>query len=605
MNSSLGFRFGGIASLAMLLGLVAGACLGGTTPKAQATTCSSSSDCASGSECSAGTCTPYTACMTDAQCSAGQQCNTGACRVTCTVDSQCTPLGLTCSLPQGQCLPAPTQPAGGDTGGTSAGGTSAGSSNVSGTGGDFSIAGTTATGGGGGAAPTGPTSDIIDDLEDNDARIMMTNGRQGSWYAFSDGSITPSPPDDNGNTNGFLPGSPGANSSQHAAHVQASGFPNYAGVAVDFNNSGVRPKDTANRKVYDVTGYDGIVFQAKGTSSGTMRVMAVTKEIAGTTEGGTCDDSNAGNHCWDSYGKDFALTADWSEVRVRFSDMSTDNSSPFDPTSVFGLAFQDNATNGSLDLWIDDLALFKDGSTNGGGGGTGSAGTGSGGMSTGDTGTPTSCSLPGSPNPGSGSFTWYYFGQGTAQQNGGYKTGCGYTGTESGMTDTVSNIVSPTYFAAIPGKNGFDTVGHCGECVKITNGGTSIVATVIDECPTDNGQNPACTPDHLDLSYDAWQKLGYSTGNPSGTTWEFVPCAVTGNVQLSFNGPNEVYVQNVVVPIQSVSMGGQNGTHTSYGSWQFGKAVQGQSIVITDTAGRMITVTANDGNSGQQFPGCN
>src|SRR5206468_3457288 len=83
-----------------------------------------------------------------------------------------------------------------------------------------------------------------------------------------------------------------------------------------------------------------------------------------------------------------------------------------------GLAFQDNATNGSLDLWIDDLALFKGGSNPGDGTG-GAGGTSSG------TGGATSCSsLPGSANPGSGSFTWYYFGQGTTQENGKFKTAC-------------------------------------------------------------------------------------------------------------------------------------------------------------------------------------
>ena len=75
-------------------------------------------------------------------------------------------------------------------------------------------------------------------------------------------------------------------------------------------------------------------------------------------------------------------------------------------------------------------------------------------------------------------------------------------------------------------------------------------------------------------------------------------------VEISFNGPNELYIQNMVVPVQSVSMGGQNGNHTSYGSWQFGAAVQGQTITITDVAGRMITVTAN-GDTGKQFPACN
>ena len=103
-------------------------------------------------------------------------------------------------------MPAPTQSAGGS-GGTTG---TAGSDNTSG--GSTVIAGSGSVAGSGGTAPTGPTSDIIDDLEDNDGRILVTQGRQGSWYAFSDGTITPGAPDDAGNTNGFTPGSPGAGS---------------------------------------------------------------------------------------------------------------------------------------------------------------------------------------------------------------------------------------------------------------------------------------------------------------------------------------------------------------------------------------------------------
>src|SRR5580658_4271340 len=46
----------------------------------------------------------------------------------------------------------------------------------------------------------------------------------------------------------------------------------------------------------------------------------------------------------------------------------------------------------------------------------------------------------GSPTSGTGSFTWYYFGQGTPQQDGEYLTACGYQGRETGMIDTVQNI---------------------------------------------------------------------------------------------------------------------------------------------------------------------
>ncbi|HTA94221.1 MAG TPA: carbohydrate binding domain-containing protein [Polyangiaceae bacterium] len=342
MNSSFGFRFWRVASSAMLLGLVAGACLSPSNAKNFTSTCTTNADCATGSQCNGGTCTPL-------------------------------------STPSG--------------GSTATGGSGGGASVVGGSSSGGAPVVATAGSSAGGMTQTGPTSDLVDDLEDNDARIIVTNGRQGSWYAFSDGTITPSPPDDNGNTNGFLPGSPGAGGSMHAAHVQANGFPNYAGLAVDFNNAGVRPKDIANRKVYDVSAYDGIVFNAKGTASGQMRVMAVTKQIAGTTEGGTCDDSNSANHCWDSYGSNFSLGSDWTEVRVRFSDMSTDNASPFDLTSVFGLAFQVNAQNGSLDFWVDDLALFKDGTS------SGTGGTSSGGMSAGGSSAAGSSSGPSSSTP--------------------------------------------------------------------------------------------------------------------------------------------------------------------------------------------------------------
>jgi expansin (peptidoglycan-binding protein) len=218
----------------------------------------------------------------------------------------------------------------------------------------------------------------------------------------------------------------------------------------------------------------------------------------------------------------------------------------------------------------------------------------------------------GTPTDGTGSFTWYYFGQGTAQQGGYYLTACGYQGTESGMIDTVQNIASTapasaTYFAAIPGSSGFDTVNDCGACVEITNGGTSIVATIIDECPTDNGQNPLCAQaGHLDLSYAAWSALHYPSGDPSGTTWKFVSCPVTGNVttRVKSGNPDQVYIQNTVLPIVSVTYDGQAATHLSYGVWQLpnGAAASGATLVLTDVEGHTVTITVNGGDSGQQFP---
>jgi hypothetical protein len=274
-------------------------------------------------------------------------------------------------------------------GGTAGTGTAGTGTAGTGTSGSATSGGSGGTGtAGSGGSPSGPTEDLVDDLEDADGRIIVTQGRQGNWFTFSDGTVNPAGPNDTANTNGFAPQTGGYNGSAYAAHAQASGFPNYAGLALDLNNVGVRPKDTANRNVYDVSAYDGFAFYAKGSASGQVRAMAVTKEIAGTTEAGTCDDSNTANDCWDSWGQNFSVPADWTEVRVQFSAMTSGNKSPFDKTAVFGFVFQLNGQNGNLDLWVDNVRLFKNAATGAGGAsGSGAGGTGTSGSGAGGTGT--------------------------------------------------------------------------------------------------------------------------------------------------------------------------------------------------------------------------
>jgi len=187
------------------------------------------------------------------------------------------------------------------------------------------------------------------------------------------------------------------------------------------------------------------------------------------------------------------------------------------------------------------------------------------------------------------------------------------------MNDTVQEIAntspaSSSYFAAIPGQSGsnFDTVNSCGACVQVTNGGKSIIATIIDECPEDS--NPPCKSDpsgHLDLSWSAWSALGYSVGNPSGTTWKMVPCPVSGNVfaRIKSGNANQVYIENSVLAITGVTMNGSGGQHLSYGPWQMNGNVAGQSLTLTDKAGRTLQITPNGGadqqyDTGKQFPKC-
>ena len=291
------------------------------------------------------------------------------------------------------------------------------------------------------------------------------------------------------------------------------------------------------------------------------------------------------------------------------------------------VAFTNDALIGSEDrnLIVDKFSVSCGGgsSGSGGGGSTGSAGTsGTGGSTSGGTtgaggssGGATSCTVPPAIGAGSQSLTWYDFGQGTTKNGSQYQTACGYLGSESGTDDTVNNIATPNdYFVAIPGatSSNFTNSNYCGACVQITNtgNGRSVTATVIDECPIDS--NPACAPaGHLDVSKTAFDALGFSTGDPSsGVSWKVVPCNVSGNVKVRVKSgnPNQVYVENERLPIQSVTQNGGQATRLSYGAWQLPSNAAGTTLVLTDSSGRQISVAVNsatsDQDTGKQFPAC-
>ncbi len=239
--------------------------------------------------------------------------------------------------------------------------------------------------------------------------------------------------------------------------------------------------------------------------------------------------------------------------------------------------------------------------------GTGGTGAGMGGaVGTGGVQGPTACTL--TNHSGSGSFTHYNFGMGTGKDGSGYRTACGYYGTEggssaSGPNDTVDNIatMSPAnnkYFAAIPGQNGFDSRFNCGACVQITGqNGKMVVATIVDECPYGNdGGNTVCgnNPNgHLDLSTAVFDQLGYAVGNPTGTNWKFVPCPVTGNIvlQVKSGNNNEFFLQNSILAIKSVVRGSEMATMQKYGAWHFSGALNtGDMLTLTDASNRTLTI---------------
>jgi hypothetical protein len=213
------------------------------------------------------------------------------------------------------------------------------------------------------------------------------------------------------------------------------------------------------------------------------------------------------------------------------------------------------------------------------------------------------CTFPSSWAPGSPTYTYYDLPNAS--------TACGYNGSNGAIV----NIANAQNFAAIPGQSSsnFDTSNRCGACVKIGNA----IITIVDECPYDGGQNIPCANNpkgHLDLSRGATSAAGVQ-GDPNiknQAAWNFVPCPVSGNVKVRLKpgNNNEFFIENVILPIQSVQCGSQNGSRTSYGAWHFGANVNGQSCSATDIGNSSITFTVGstqgqDVDSGVQFQKCN
>jgi expansin (peptidoglycan-binding protein) len=91
----------------------------------------------------------------------------------------------------------------------------------------------------------------------------------------------------------------------------------------------------------------------------------------------------------------------------------------------------------------------------------------------------------------------------------------------------------------------------CGACVRVDGPKGSIKARVVDRCPTCESRT------HLDLSKSAFTKIGDLSEGRINVKWQFIPCAVTGNIAYHFkDGSNEdwtaVQIRNHRMPIKSV-----------------------------------------------------
>jgi Glycosyl hydrolase family 45 len=263
---------------------------------------------------------------------------------------------------------------GGSTSGAGSGGSGTGNAGGDGNGGGGADNGTS---GGSGGAPNVPAADMVDNLDDNDGRILQANGRQGPWHAFNDQNGGNQQPPVNGT---FTPQTGGANSTAYAAHTTGSGL-GFGGIGFDLNNGSTMP-ESSQSQAYNAGAFAGIRFWAKG--NGNLRVELPQRSFVPPDRGGSCNGT-----CWNVYGSralQGKLTATWQEFTIMFSALQREDGSMspvFNPAELMGIAFKHEGS--SFDFWIDEVQFIYAGNTGTGTGGrTGAGGSGgAGGVRTG------------------------------------------------------------------------------------------------------------------------------------------------------------------------------------------------------------------------------
>jgi hypothetical protein len=246
---------------------------------------------------------------------------------------------------------------------TGSGGDASGSGGMPATGSGGSGAGP--GGGGGRAAGSGGAtgmggavamaSDVIDNFDDNDGRILMVSGRQGPWHTFNDTSSGNQQPPVGA---AFTPQAGGANGTPYAAHTTGSGY-KFGGVGLDLDNATTMPEGMQSQ-AYNASAYSGIRFWAKG--NGNLRVEFPQRSFVPTTRGGACNESTS--TCWNVYGSRSAQgtlsLTDWKQVTISFSSLEREDGSKtpaFDPSQLMGIAFKHEGD--TFDFWIDEVELTR------------------------------------------------------------------------------------------------------------------------------------------------------------------------------------------------------------------------------------------------------
>lgn len=252
--------------------------------------------------------------------------------------------------------------AGSDAGGTPS--TGAGSGGVAGgaAGSAGSAAGGASTGGSekagadAGRQPAGDTA-LIDDMEDADAQITITAGRNGYWYVGNDltaGGMQ-EPPSSSFEMFELMAGENGR--STYSAHMKVSGWTGW-GTVIGFNLV-----EAGGLKPYDASAYCGMSFFGKAAAGTGLRLRLPD----GNTHpaGGVCIEAGTADKlCYDHFSALVTLITAWTPFTISFSQLEQLGTGyhPADEKlktdQLFAVEWAVPASAGkAYEIWIDDVSL--------------------------------------------------------------------------------------------------------------------------------------------------------------------------------------------------------------------------------------------------------
>ena len=204
---------------------------------------------------------------------------------------------------------------------------------------------------------------LIDDMEDGNAAICNSGGRQGSWWTSGDGpegTLSPA----QGATFTMTPIPGGRGESLRAAHMMGSGFTEGAGMGFSIGGLGAMPAP------YDASASGGVTFWMK-TDAPWVELQFPTSETVPISDGGLCADGATTFNCQNYFVFEIPGPSNaWVQYHVPFSALyqgfyetdADDNvivgSATWDPTSLENVLFN-VYSSASFELWIDDVSFYN------------------------------------------------------------------------------------------------------------------------------------------------------------------------------------------------------------------------------------------------------